>query len=587
MKKLSIRKNIIDELISTERSYVSSLNQLCEVFVEPLKTTKLISAEDYNIIFGGIQSIVQINREFLESSLEPLSSENAVRRDKTKRRLTETSAQVGRTFQKFAPIFAMYSKFVSTYETSANKLHELRKSKKKFQKFLDEQAKKKANGMSLESFLIMPIQRVPRYKMLLAELLKHTLNGRDDHNDLTIALERISTVAMKINGSIQLREETESMMNIHQSFNGTVEILKPARKLYKNIDVQVSSSNSKANKSPARLYVFNDVVIVGVPSNGGKTLAPPFTPYCPPFELLRKLDEEEMFLSDTKMCLTFDEGIESDEIIVEMKNKDEGIAVMDLMSSLALKNTIANIPKQRPTSTKTMMRQMASYGNLVSTQRLVSRRRKSSLKLVPHSSKLEMPPTGVSPPDDPKFVQRDVQALPPPPSIQPPPPGLPPPGPPSFTLLTKKSPITRPPGMSVTKVTRLPPKSVLGTQLPRGPPPPGPPPPKTKTPPGLKKKNIKPPPGLTSKRLGLPAALPPGIPQAKTKLPPPKRYTAKKSKMKMATPPPPLPPPPQPLSPSPSPSQLSAIPLGVPPPGVPLPPPPPSSNPTRPPGMSM
>ena len=74
IKKLSKRQLIINELIQTERSYVDSLIQLDEFFIQPLSNTKLMSSEDYQIIFSGIHSILNINQEFLKSSLEPLSS---------------------------------------------------------------------------------------------------------------------------------------------------------------------------------------------------------------------------------------------------------------------------------------------------------------------------------------------------------------------------------------------------------------------------------------------------------------------------------------------------------------------------------
>ena len=187
---------------------------------------------------------------------------------KKNRRLTNISAEVGRVFAKFAPIFGMYSDFVSTYEKSSKKLSELRKKSKKLNQFLNEITKNKTKGMTLESFLIMPIQRVPRYKMLLSELLKHTTPSRADHNDLTIALSKISEVALKINESININDDNESMLHIQQLFNNTVKIIKPARVLKKMVsDVKVSSI-SLPSKQIGTLYIFNDMIVVGIPSNG-------------------------------------------------------------------------------------------------------------------------------------------------------------------------------------------------------------------------------------------------------------------------------------------------------------------------------
>ena len=230
-----------------------------------------MSSDDYQIIFSGIQSILNINQEFLTSNLEPLSSDRKTDGAATKaRRLTAVSAEVGRAFARFAPVFAMYSDFVSTYEKSSKKLIELKKKSKKLNQFLNEITKNKTNGMTLESFLIMPIQRVPRYKMLLSELLNHTMPSRADHKDLTIALSKISEVALKINASINTNDDNESMLHIQQLFNKTVEIMKPARVLKRMVnDVKVSSTSLPSQKT-GTLYIFNDMIVVGIASTNGK-----------------------------------------------------------------------------------------------------------------------------------------------------------------------------------------------------------------------------------------------------------------------------------------------------------------------------
>jgi len=45
--------------------------------------------------------------------------------------------------------------------------------------------------MTLSSFLIMPIQRVPRYKLLLEELLRKTERTHADFGALNEALEKV------------------------------------------------------------------------------------------------------------------------------------------------------------------------------------------------------------------------------------------------------------------------------------------------------------------------------------------------------------------------------------------------------------
>ena len=63
----------------------------------------------------------------------------------------------------------------------------------------------RAFGQSLQSFAIMPVQRVLRYKLLLQELLKNT---RDDHMDkpaVQAALEQVEEAAKYMNAAANVR----------------------------------------------------------------------------------------------------------------------------------------------------------------------------------------------------------------------------------------------------------------------------------------------------------------------------------------------------------------------------------------------
>ena len=58
---------------------------------------------------------------------------------------------------------------------------------------------------NLQFYLIMPIQRIPRYKMLLDELLKHTASDHVDYDDLKVAVEEMKLRACEINERVRQR----------------------------------------------------------------------------------------------------------------------------------------------------------------------------------------------------------------------------------------------------------------------------------------------------------------------------------------------------------------------------------------------
>jgi hypothetical protein len=85
---------------------------------------------------------------------------------------------------------------------------------KKFKDWLSLPAQ---SGLSfLGSYLIAPIQRIPRYKLLIQELIKHTDKGHPDAQHLGAALKFISDTARHINDSVKLQEKRKELVrHIH------------------------------------------------------------------------------------------------------------------------------------------------------------------------------------------------------------------------------------------------------------------------------------------------------------------------------------------------------------------------------------
>ena len=55
-------------------------------------------------------------------------------------------------------------------------------------------------GMTFDSFLVEPVQRVPRYRLLLTELLKYTADGDADFVNLNTALSIVRLfIFLKVN----------------------------------------------------------------------------------------------------------------------------------------------------------------------------------------------------------------------------------------------------------------------------------------------------------------------------------------------------------------------------------------------------
>lgn len=77
----------------------------------------------------------------------------------------------------------------------------------------------KLQGQSVESIFILPVQRIPRYRLLLEQLLKYTPNDHTEYDVVKRALEKISDMAMFSNEAIRARENKTKIMEIMLSIN--------------------------------------------------------------------------------------------------------------------------------------------------------------------------------------------------------------------------------------------------------------------------------------------------------------------------------------------------------------------------------
>jgi len=97
------------------------------------------------------------------------------------------------------------------------------------------------------------VQRVPRYRLLLKELRKHTGDGHPDAGPLDAALGQVETAATHINEGIRRRENMEKILEIQEDEG--VSIVSPGRVFLKE-----GSLNKLCRRGfkPFKFYLFND-----------------------------------------------------------------------------------------------------------------------------------------------------------------------------------------------------------------------------------------------------------------------------------------------------------------------------------------
>lgn len=75
-------------------------------------------------------------------------------------------------------------------------------------------------GLHLNSFLILPVQRLPRYEMLLRDILRNTWKSHPDYASLTAALRAVTEVTTFLNESKRSVENANRMAQLQNKLSG-------------------------------------------------------------------------------------------------------------------------------------------------------------------------------------------------------------------------------------------------------------------------------------------------------------------------------------------------------------------------------
>ncbi|SPO21355.1 uncharacterized protein UTRI_00832 [Ustilago trichophora] len=96
--------------------------------------------------------------------------------------------------------------------------------------------------LNVESYLLLPVQRIPRYRLLLEDLVKSTDTTRlADSDALATALEHVTQIASKVNESKRQSEQDRRLLAWQYRIRGPVEgpLVQPHRRLLKDGSLQL------------------------------------------------------------------------------------------------------------------------------------------------------------------------------------------------------------------------------------------------------------------------------------------------------------------------------------------------------------
>ena len=199
---------VVREIHDTEISYVNDLTTMIDVFAVPLVEHGILTKEQSALLFSNIELLKDLNESML-NDLQASCTIHPPKKTKKKRKAEEKTQEkqqlseetVGEVLGRYAPFFKLYNVYITNYhhnvlntinalensggstgstgstggtEGGGNEKDENACASMSFVEYCAHMTMtdERCRHLNFKSFLIMPMQRVPRYVLLLKELIK-------------------------------------------------------------------------------------------------------------------------------------------------------------------------------------------------------------------------------------------------------------------------------------------------------------------------------------------------------------------------------------------------------------------------------
>ncbi|KAM8823619.1 rho guanine nucleotide exchange factor 4 isoform 4-T4 [Spinachia spinachia] len=235
--KEQMRTNVINEIMSTERDYIKHLKDICEGYVKQCrKRTDMFTEEQLCTIFGNIEEIYRFQRKFLKGLEKNFNKEQP------------HLSEIGCCFLEHQTDFQIYSEYCNNHPNACIQISKLVKVNKYVFFFEACRLLQKMIDISLDGFLLTPVQKICKYPLQLAELLKYTNPQHRDYTDVEAALNAMKNVARLIN---ERKRRLENIDKIAQ-WQSSIEDWEGEDVLSRSSDLIFSGELSKLSHPHAR-----------------------------------------------------------------------------------------------------------------------------------------------------------------------------------------------------------------------------------------------------------------------------------------------------------------------------------------------
>lgn len=266
------RAHIALEMLETEKTLVKALKQILDWYIKPLADkagvnekdirwqTQILKKEEIAKVFNGIPELYRFHNSFIERIQEVIDGYT-----------DENAGGIADIFKIFpSKGLPPHLNFCNMFYVSMACLDESTATNEAFAQFLqDKRDFHIETRHSLKDLLIMPIQRVPRYVILIQRILESTPPDHPDHDALRFQMHEMTTCAEKINERKGNVEAVDKLKHEITSLPGPP-LYNGARYLVH--EMKVYEVGKKDRRKTRMLFLFDDMLVITTPRVKSRSL---------------------------------------------------------------------------------------------------------------------------------------------------------------------------------------------------------------------------------------------------------------------------------------------------------------------------
>lgn len=221
--------------------------------MEEARTRSSFPCDVVQGVFSNICSIYCFHQQFLLPALQKRMEE------------WELNPRIGDILQKLAPFLKMYGEYVKNFDRAMELLNTWTERSAQFKAIIQEiQREERCGNLTLQHHMLEPVQRIPRYELLLKDYLHRLPEDAPDFPDAQKSLELIATAAEHSNAAIKKMERMRKLLKVYELLGGEEDIVNPTNELIKEGHI-LKLSNKNGTSQDRYLILFNDRLLYCVP----------------------------------------------------------------------------------------------------------------------------------------------------------------------------------------------------------------------------------------------------------------------------------------------------------------------------------